>query len=144
MHILSSRTTTTTTIQGNKLFYHSVHVSIVFFLHFVVYHNFRSLQQQRRGRYLRDQRSAFDLLQSELEAIVETLSDVVARRRLRAGRDQISLVTRAARSKRIELESVIVTAAINQQVQKSRNSPTRSPSGAAKASTSSSRSRYCI
>lgn len=76
----------------------------------------RSLQQQRRGRYLRDQRSAFDLLQSELEAIVETLSDVVARRRLRAGRDQISLVTRAARSKRIELESVIVTGAINQQV----------------------------
>jgi len=73
---------------------------------------------------------------------VETLSDVVARRRLRAGRDQISLVTRAARSKRIELESVIVTAAINQQVQRSRNSPTRnSPSGAAKSATSSSRSR---
>lgn len=73
---------------------------------------------------------------------METLSDVVARRRLRAGRDQISLVTRAARSKRIELESVIVTAAINQQVQKSRNNPTRSsPSGTAKSATSSSRSR---
>ena len=30
--------------------------------------------------------------------------DVVARRRLRAGRSQISLATRAAKSKRIELE----------------------------------------
>jgi hypothetical protein len=34
----------------------------------------RSTPQQRRNRFGRDHRSAFDLLQAELEAIVETLS----------------------------------------------------------------------
>lgn len=56
--------------------------------------------------------------------------DVVARRRLRAGRDQIVLVTRGARSKRIELESIIVSYAISKQSAPERSASSRtSPAG---------------
>mmetsp|Transcript_32887 Transcript_32887/g.47510 ORF Transcript_32887/g.47510 Transcript_32887/m.47510 type:complete len:1304 (-) Transcript_32887:148-4059(-) len=68
-----------------------------------------------RTRYQQDHRLSFELLQSDLEAMVETLSDVVARRRLRASRNQIALATRAAKSKRIELEYLLITYAITKQ-----------------------------
>ena len=41
--------------------------------------------------------------------------DVVARRRLRAGQNQISLATRAAKSKRLELESHLIAYSIAKQ-----------------------------
>lgn len=66
-------------------------------------------KNRSRSRLVQDHRLSFELLQSDLEAMVETLSDVVARRRLRAARSQISLATRAAKSKRIELEYVIIS-----------------------------------
>lgn len=43
-----------------------------------------------------------------MESTVETLSDVVARRRLRAAEKQIIQATRAAKQKRVELESLII------------------------------------
>jgi len=77
------------------------------------YTSMRPSANRSRGRFGRavneDHHRIFDLLQADLEGNVETLSDVVARRRLRAGRDQIALATRAASSKRIEIETVIVT-----------------------------------
>jgi hypothetical protein len=45
--------------------------------------------------------------QADLESLTETLSDVVARRRLRASASQISRATRAARSRRLSFEAVI-------------------------------------
>ncbi len=41
-----------------------------------------------------------------------TIVDVVARRRLRAARSQICLATRAAKSKRIELEYLLISYAV--------------------------------
>ncbi|RYG70190.1 hypothetical protein EON64_00845 [archaeon] len=48
------------------------------------------------------------MLQADLESTVETLSDVVARRRLRAAEKQIIQATRAAKQKRVEFESLII------------------------------------
>ena len=52
-------------------------------------------------------KQAFETLQSELEVVVEMLSDVVARKRLRASKAEIEQMTKSARSKRIELEEFI-------------------------------------
>lgn len=65
-------------------------------------------------------------------------SDVVARRRLRAGRDQIVLVTRAAKSKRVELESVIVTYAVSQLTAAERGAATSRSSPASQTAVLSS------
>ncbi len=59
----------------------------------------RHVQQSRR--------QSFEALQSELETYVEILSDICARKRLRASKAQIEQATRNARSKRIELEEYI-------------------------------------
>ena len=56
----------------------------------------RHIQQSRR--------QTFERLQSELETYVEILSDICARKRLRASRAQIEQATKNARSKRIEFE----------------------------------------
>ena len=53
------------------------------------------------------QKHGFEQLQSELESFVEMLSDVVARKRLRASKSQIIQATRSAKSKRIEMEEYI-------------------------------------
>ena len=52
-------------------------------------------------------RQAFETLQSELETYVEILSDICARKRLRASKAQIAQATKNAKSKRIELEEYI-------------------------------------
>merc|ERR1711871_625105 len=59
----------------------------------------RHVQQSRR--------QSFEALQSELETYVEILSDICARKRLRASKAQIEQATRNAKSKRIELEEYI-------------------------------------
>ena len=58
---------------------------------------------------LDERKRSFESLQSELEFLTELLSDVVARRRLRASRSQIIQTTKAARSKRIELEDIVLS-----------------------------------
>ena len=69
---------------------------------------FNHFASTRRNSALEGKKRQFEHLQGELESFVEMLSDVLARRRLRAGRDQITQLTRASRSKRLELESAIV------------------------------------
>ena len=59
----------------------------------------RHIQQSRR--------QTFERLQSELETYVEILSDICARKRLRASRAQIEQATKNAKSKRIEFEEYI-------------------------------------
>jgi len=58
---------------------------------------------------LDERKRSFESLQSELEFLTELLSDVVARRRLRASRSQIIQTTKAARSKRIDLEDIVLS-----------------------------------
>lgn len=50
----------------------------------------------------------FELVQSDLETVTEMLSDVVARKHLRASHTQIVQATRAARSKRLEMEACLI------------------------------------
>jgi hypothetical protein len=59
-----------------------------------------------RSRF-QDHQTTFEFLQADLESTIETLSDVVARRRLRAGKDQIMQVTVAAKQKRVEFETFL-------------------------------------
>lgn len=70
-------------------------------------YNSRTLRRQSR-RAAQDHRTSFELVQADLESTVETLSDVVARRRLRASQSQIVQATRAAKQKRIEFESLLI------------------------------------
>lgn len=58
---------------------------------------------------LDENRLQFDLLQAALEASTERLSDIIARRRLRGTRAEIILATRDVKSKRIELENMILS-----------------------------------
>lgn len=46
---------------------------------------------------------------SDLETLTETLSNIVARKRLRASRSEIERATRAARSQRLEFEMIIIS-----------------------------------
>lgn len=75
------------------------------------YHSAKSSKMTIRLSYARldERKRSFESLQSELEFLTELLSDVVARRRLRASRSQISQTTKAARSKRIELEDLVLS-----------------------------------
>lgn len=68
-------------------------------------------------------RHVFTVLQGDLEAMVETLSDVVARRRLRATKAQIVLATRSAKSKRLEAEMCVISF-VNHTLQSSSSSNT--------------------
>ena len=52
-------------------------------------------------------------MQSDLETLTEMLSDVVARKRLRASRSQIVHATRAARTRRLELEDMVASFALS-------------------------------
>jgi len=71
-------------------------------------YSMRSSQQRRQRRmYAESRREVFEQAQADLEALTETLSDVVARRRLRASNTQIARATRAARAGRLDLEAVI-------------------------------------
>ena len=56
-----------------------------------------------------EDRAQFEQLQAQLESDTEALSDVLARNRLRANRHQLSLLTRAMKLRRVELESLIIT-----------------------------------
>ena len=64
--------------------------------------------RRHRGRQ-ESRRQTFELLQSDLEVITEMLSDVVARRRLRASKPQIVQATRAARSKRVSTMPFLIS-----------------------------------
>lgn len=55
----------------------------------------------------------FEFLQSDLEMLTEMLSDVVARRRLRASKNQIMEASRAAKNKRLEFEDMILSCITN-------------------------------
>eukprot|EP01036_Dinobryon_divergens_P022457 gene22457-30714_t len=81
-------------------------------------------------------RVSFEILQADLEARVVTLSDVVARRRLRAGRSQISLATRAAKSKRIELEHYMPNATAKIALKDRKNKSAHKTRGGEKNSSS--------
>jgi hypothetical protein len=54
-----------------------------------------------------DHRVTFEFLQSDLESTVETLSDIVARKRLRASKSQITQAVQATKQKRIEFETFL-------------------------------------
>lgn len=68
-----------------------------------------------------------------------------ARRRLRAGKDQIVAATRAAKSKRVELESLILDfeVAANIDLQYSRDVKTATPKTAQRSPTSRYIIYYC-
>lgn len=66
-------------------------------------------QKQRLYRHMEYRRPDFEQLQSELEFLTETLSDVVARRRLRASQGHIIESTAACRAKRIDFENMLNT-----------------------------------
>lgn len=74
---------------------------------------------RRRSFYARmrvdDHRSSFEMLQADLESTIEMLSDVCARRRLRASESQIAQATRAAKQKRVEFESLLIAYSISKQ-----------------------------
>jgi hypothetical protein len=81
-------------------------VSCVAMFHFILTlfsFSFFSRNNWMRSRF-QDHQTTFEFLQADLESTIETLSDVVARRRLRAGKDQIMQVTVAAKQKRVEFE----------------------------------------
>lgn len=54
-------------------------------------------------------------MQADLESTVETLSDICARRRMRASRAQIIQATKAAKQKRVEFEGLLLAYAIAKQ-----------------------------
>jgi len=64
-------------------------------------------QKLRLHRHMEYRRPDFEQLQSELEFLTETLSDVVARRRLRASRAHIIESTAACRAKRVDFENML-------------------------------------
>ena len=66
----------------------------------------RQLMRRHRGRQ-ESRRQTFELIQSDLEVITEMLSDVVARRRLRAAKNLIIQATRTARLKRVSTYDII-------------------------------------
>ena len=71
-------------------------------------YGFLSSLSLERG-VIQSRKQQFEQLQAGLESFVEMLSDVVARKRLRASKHQIEQATSAARSKRIELEQFIAS-----------------------------------
>jgi hypothetical protein len=66
----------------------------------------------RRASRMMELQSVYELLQGELEFLVEMLSDVLARRRLRASEFQIKQLLCSVRSKRIEMESTILSTVV--------------------------------
>lgn len=123
----------------------------------------------RRARWVRshveDHRSSFEMLQADLESTVETLSgincllstnlcsgwqsnvhrailsDVCARRRLRASQAQIQQASRAARQKRVELEALLIAYnTMKEQMQRSERDSGRRASTGSMGSASRSRS----
>lgn len=64
-------------------------------------------QKLRLHRHMEYRRPDFEQLQSELEFLTETLSDVVARRRLRASMTHIVESTAACRAKRVDFENML-------------------------------------
>jgi len=80
-------------------------VSCRLFLQGCYIYAFFSFTNIRRNHVLEARKREFETIQGELEHMVEMLSDSLARRRLRASKDQITQLMRAARSKRLELEA---------------------------------------
>lgn len=81
------------------------------------YAKYRAMEKNQEHQRL------FERLQSELECYTEMLSDVVARRRLRASHTQIQSINRLSRNKRLELEELVylhrLSEAIDEQDNKS-------------------------
>ena len=75
-------------------------------------------------------KTEFEHLQTELESMTELLSNLVARRRLRASKSQIALATDAARAKRTEFEALLHAWAVQdeQEVQRSKHLHKQKPS----------------
>eukprot|EP01035_Chromulina_nebulosa_P018256 gene18256-23931_t len=84
----------------------------------------RALSRNRMHKYrsvlkLSDHKASFDRIQADLEMYTEMLSDVVARRRLRASHSQIKDITKLARLKRIELEDLVYMFHFSEAIEKS-------------------------
>jgi hypothetical protein len=91
----------------------------------------------------------FERLQTELESSTELLSNLVARKRLRASKSQIIIATRGARMKRIEFEELLNVwciqdeqESINNTSIKSRNTASSSGNNGVKPSPIMNRFRY--
>lgn len=56
---------------------------------------------------IESRKESIDRARSDLETLAETLSNIVARKRLRASRSEIERATRAARSQRLEFERIV-------------------------------------
>jgi len=92
------------------------------------YFAFDASAQNQNWRYqsrLMDIQTMYEALQGELELLVEMLSDVLARRRLRASQFQVIQLTDSVRAKRIEMEESVLMSAIQGQS----NTDLRVPSG---------------
>lgn len=106
VHILSSKMLTTmiTTPMAGKV--------LLLFVCYVPF-NMTYIAFLRRNNWLRarynDHRTTFEFLQADLESTVETLSDILARRRLRASQTQITQATQAAKQKRVEFETFLMS-----------------------------------
>jgi len=84
----------------------------------------RALSRNRMHKYrsvlkLSDHKASFERIQADLEMYTEMLSDVVARRRLRASHSQIIDITKLARMKRIELEDLVYMFHFSEAIEKS-------------------------
>jgi len=82
------------------------------------YFAFDASAQSQNWRYqtrLMDIQTLYEALQGELELLVEMLSDVLARRRLRASQFQVMQLTDSVRAKRIEMEESVLMSALQVQ-----------------------------
>ena len=89
----------------------SIHTHI--YINTIVYSRTEQSFHERMSRGPEARRD-FETHQTELEALTEMLSDVVARHRLRASSSQIKRAITAARSKRIEFEGFMYMRAVRQ------------------------------
>ena len=81
---------------------------------FYRYHK-RSPKSYRFKSFLQNEKSNFEYLQSELEMLTEQMSDIVARKHLRATMTQIMFLTSATAEKRIELTMFMMRIATEQR-----------------------------
>ena len=76
---------------------------------FFRYPTFKELRRNRLTMNLEREKASFEQLQSELEMMTEQMSDIVARKHLRATQVQIMSLTNGACQKRVELSSLMLT-----------------------------------
>ena len=92
--------------------------------------DFSNIKKRRNWQtqsLLLDRQTVFESLQNELETLVEMLSNVVARKRLRASQSEVAALTRVVRMKRIELEEGLLNISITDALESQNTNRNSSP-----------------